>query len=259
MLIHIITANNVLPIIIGEDVKRNFIMHIWPKKGAAAWRWNCDQVLKKSELFNGERIIGVAIDDNTDPAEEVIEYMKDFTDNIFIVRNNPRLGEVSTFPRLLKSVSERPDTFTFYCHAKGVRYNEKFGDGKNSILEWTKLMYEFCLSDWEVVRTSLKEKAMTGCFKTYGDFKTPGNHRWHYAGTFYWFRNNDVFSRDWSKVDHMFFGAESWPGLMFTKAETDCLFWEGGGDLYNREYWESKIFRKLQDEKKCDISLLSSK
>lgn len=253
------TANNVSPISIGDNVKRNFIMHIWPKKNVGTWQWNCDQVLKRADLFNGKRVIGVAVDDNTDPVEKVIEYMKDFTDDIFVVRNNPRLGEVATFPQLLSSVSDHPDTFTFYCHAKGVRHNEKFGDGKSTILEWTKLMYELCLSDWESVKNSLEQKAMTGCFKRYGNFKTPGNHRWHYSGTFYWFRNNDVFSRNWSKVDKMFFGAESWPGLMFTKSETDCLFLDDVGDLYSREYWESTIFRKLKDEKKFNLSLLSEK
>jgi hypothetical protein len=81
--------------------------------------------------------------------------------------------------------------------------------------------------------------SMAGAFRKFGQFTTPGNHRWHYSGTNYWFRHDDVFSRDWQKLDQHFFGTESWPGRMFKPEETACLFADNAGDAYKQHYWDS--------------------
>lgn len=107
-------------------------------------------------------------------------------------------------------------------------------------------MYRTCLDDWERVQEHLTTKAMTGSFKRYGQFTTRGNHRWHYSGTFYWFRNRDVFQRNWRHVDRKFFGTESWPGHMFRPEETGCLFMDGADDLYLHEYWTKTIEPALE-------------
>lgn len=242
----IIPFNNVSEIEIGEECNRNFLMHIWPTKDSSAWRWNCDQVLKYQHLFNSKRVIGIAYGDNTESPDVVKEYLKDFTDDFVVVRNDPKIREGATFLKLLEAVAcVCPNEFTFYCHAKGARHKAGFNTEGSTLHMWTEAMYYHCLSNWEIIRRSLEKKAMTGCFKRYGNFKTPGNHRWHYSGSFYWFRNKDVFSRNWNKIDKMFFAVESWPGLLFTSKEVDCLFLDNCGDLYKMDYWKNEVMKKL--------------
>jgi hypothetical protein len=77
-------------------------------------------------------------------------------------------------------------------------------------------------------------------------FGTPRNHRWHYSGTFYWFRNRDVFQRDWRTVDQKFFGTEAYPGLLFHPDDTGCLFADKTKDLYKLDYWNSEIQPALE-------------
>jgi hypothetical protein len=217
-------------------------MHVWPTEGCTAWRWNCDQVKKRASLFNGKRVIAIAQGGGTEDADIVKAYMQDFTDQFIVVQNNPKIREGASFPLLLEQVSNFSDnSFTFYCHAKGARHRGGFGNDGSTLHKWTSTMYEKCLDNWDIVKSALEQKAMTGCFKRYGNFKTPGNNRWHYSGSFYWFRNKDVFSRNWRKIDNMFFAVESWPGHMFTAAETHCLFVDHCEDLYNLEYWNSII------------------
>lgn len=243
---YLVPFNNVEEIIIGDNCNRNFLMHIWPTKNSNAWKWNCDKVMKYADLFNGKRIIGIAVDNNTDHEDAVKEYMKDFTDDFIVVKNEPKIREGSTFLTMLDRVACQCDhEFTFYCHAKGSRHKNAFGNDGSTLHLWTETMYDYCLSDWNRVKESLEKHAMTGCFKRHGNFKTPGNNRWHYSGSFYWFRNKDVFSRDWNRIDRMFFAVESWPGLIFTSKETGCLFIDNCGDLYRMDYWNSSIATRL--------------
>jgi hypothetical protein len=87
----------------------------------------------------------------------------------------------------------------------------------------------------------LESHVFAGSFKRYGMFTTPGNHKWHYSGTFYWFRNQPVFERDWRKIDRKFFGSESWPGHVATEREAACLFHDHCGDLYQMAYWQQAV------------------
>ena len=38
-------------------------------------------------------------------------------------------------------------------------------------------------------------------------------------GTFYWFRNRDVFAKEWANVQQLRWGVERWPGDMFDKSK----------------------------------------
>lgn len=230
-----------------EPVRRNFMMHVWPVKDFGAWQWNMDQVLQRAHLFNGRRVIAIAVSDATDSAEVVKEYMRDFTDEFIVVPNDSRLREVVTFvPMLERMETLDANTITFACHAKCVRHRIGIDDDGSTVFDWTRAMYETCLDRMPLVETQLITKAMTGSFKRYGQFTTRGNHRWHYSGTFYWFRNRDVYQRNWRHVDRKFFGTESWPGHMFRPEETGCLFMDGVDDLYVKDYWMKTIKPALE-------------
>lgn len=238
--------NNLEKIELEDSCKKNLLMHIWPTKGNNAWRWNCDRIKKRIDLFNGKRAIGIAYDDKTESPEVVKEYMKGYVDDFVIVKNNPFKREGTTFTELLEKVeSKDKNEITFFCQAKGVRHGGNFENNEFTLHLWTDAMYRICLDNWNSVKNNLKDFAMTGSFRRFGQFKTPGNNQWHYSGSFYWFRNKDVFERNWRNLDNMIFAVESWPGLMFKADETGCLLFDNIGDLYSVDYWKSEIQPKL--------------
>jgi hypothetical protein len=64
-----------------------------------------------------------------------------------------------------------------------------------------------------------------GAMKTIGKATVyPGD--WHYSGTAFFFRNRDVFSRNWRAVPQIYGGVEAWPGVLFTREEAGCIYWE---------------------------------
>jgi len=222
------------------DTSRNLIMHVWPTSNGA-WQWNIDQLIARRHVFNGRVTIGVAEGPNTATAAEVAEYAAALSPAVFSVPNNPRIREGATFQKLLQSVQNDHDSITFFCHSKGARHGEAFGQSGSTLKDWTAAMYTVCLDDIELIVEQLQSATMTGPFRRFGNFKTPGNHRWHYSGAFYWFRNADVFERNWQKMDLFFFAVESWPGLMFRPEEVACCFHDNCGDLYQTTYWDENV------------------
>lgn len=230
---------------------RHLLMHIWPTRNGA-WQWNVDQVIARAEVFNGSRTVGVAVDNDTCTMQEVQAYFAErgFDAELFSVPNDKHKREGTTFLRLMAAVSGKPG-ITFYCHAKGARHGS-FGND-TTIRRWTDVMYQATLDRVERVEEILLTNCMAGPFKRYGMFKTPNNKQWHYSGTFYWFRNRDVFSRDWNAIDKTFFAAESWPGRIFWRDEVACLFLDNVGDLYQHEYWRNVVQTELiREGYRCD-------
>jgi hypothetical protein len=237
---------------------KNLIMHIFPVSDLNSWQLNVKEVAKRQSLFNGKRIVSVATMKepkkiktrpnrilSTDSFDSVVNEFKKYNmhiDEFIHYENNDRLREVITFPRALEKIqSKNSNEVTFSCHSKGSSY------GLDSIcLEWAQVMYHTCLDDWTTVKNALELYSMAGPFRRFGQFSTPYNNRWHYSGTFYWFRHDDVFSRNWKKIDKKFFGTESWPGLMFTTEECACIFADDANDLYKHINWENSFRPEME-------------
>ena len=230
---------------INDETPRNLMMHIWPTRNDA-WKWNLDQILHRKEIFTGRRILGVATGSNTYTVEEVAEYAKDLDARVFGVKNNVKIREGATFLQMLEFVEGDHQSVTFFCHSKGARHNESFGADGSTLKPWTESMYRLCLDDMPAILGQLKQFTMTGPYRRFGNFRTPGNHRWHYSGAFYWFRNADVYTKNWKRMDRAFFAVESWPGLMFRPNEVACCFHDNCGDLYQMDYWNSAVLPGLQ-------------
>lgn len=226
-------------------IKRNLLMHIMPLKTNNNWKMNLDQIVSKLELFNNKRFLSICYEDkigrnkyHTVNPDEIVDYCDkiglSFND-IKVFQNNPKIREGVSFPWLLESIeSLDPNEITFYCHGKGCTHDE------NSLpVKWAKAQYAICLNKIKNVETALEQFCMAGAFRRFGQFTTPGNNRWHYSGTFYWFRNDEVFrpGKDWRKLDEFFFCVESWPGRMFHPYETVSLLGDDYGDLYSKEEW----------------------
>ena len=221
---------------------RNLAYFVLPINRNDMWQWNLRTLREHWHLFTGSKSLAVSVGSNqshmkrsidTDTLADVMEYSRTLGmewDNVREFPNDPALGEVAAFPWLLEN-SQKGDV-TFYAHAKGVTHH-----GEPNVQRWTEWMYHALLSDWDTVHNALELYSMCGAFRLYGQFKTPGNNRWHYNGTFYWFRNDDVFSRHWQHIDQKYYGTEAWPGLHFTADECVCLVAEHPGSLYDDSTW----------------------
>lgn len=270
---HLLPSGN-LPPVVHHDfdlsrLTRHLLYFIYPAKSSfdpSPWRWNLLQLAKRSHLFNGRQHFAVAVDKNTESfpvvTTEILSHFPSAT--VTEYANKPKLREVVSWPSLLGRLAPNtdnpgtrgcpdvwpgqadyypsPDEITFCAHAKGGRHSIPPGsEDTSTVYAWSRIMYETCLDYPELVLANLTDYAMTGSFKRYGSFTTPRNYRWHYSGTFYWFRNADVYKRNWRYIDRKFFGTESWPGHMFKPEETSCLFLDGCKDLYEFDYWKQEV------------------
>lgn len=234
----------------SEDVVKHFLYHILPLGGEHQWALdkNIAQVCEGLQQFNGKKIIAIATPELGNKREfKTPEYVMQAFENAgytdieyLVVTNKKPLREVVSFVKLLSRVETLdPNEVVFYGHCKGVTH----ADPTSICHTWADIMYETVYNNWEQVKSSLEKYGITGSFKKYGTFKTLHNHRWHYSGTFYWFRSASVFIRNWSHVDQTFYGTESWPGYLFRPDEGGCLFHDNTGDLYRvtKEYLQKQL------------------
>lgn len=228
-------------------VVRNLMMHIYPVRENQFWRWNVDQMLQRLHLFNGVRAIAIALGPETDDAETVQRAFDGHCINKWIIEpNEVALREVQTWPRLMASVfSCDPNAITFSCHAKGVRGGRSYDDPgiarRDPTSLWAQCMYETCLDGHRIAEQLLETHTFAGSLKCRGVWGGPGRYRasWHYAGTFYWFRNARLFSQpDWSDIEPAWYATETYPGTRVGWGQAGCIFGEHAGSPYDAETWE---------------------
>ena len=229
------------------NATRHLMFHLWPVHGTGVWQWHCDQLLANAELFNGRRIVSIVTDSQSDGAAAVQDRLKGFTDEFIILPNDPKLREVVTWVPMLERLEtlNGPQDITFSGQAKGTRRPISEAD-TDTIYRWTKAMWDVCLSRPDEITKHLATKAMVGAFRRFQS-KRSGWGPWHFSGTFFWFRNRDVFRRNWRYVTQKWWGTEAWPGTIFGADDVACIFGDNCGDLYDRKYWDLEIERQLQE------------
>lgn len=245
-----------------REPTRHLIYHIWPHNRSGNWRWNIGELLRRIDLFDGVRSIGVVTDQETATLADVQSaFGSTRIDHWFESPNQPLIGEPGnvmsddgasallgeglSFLPLLHTLPRGDNDVTFYGHARGARYTE--GDGHiERHRRWSRMLYRTNLDNWPTVREALRSFPMAGSFKRYEDFKLTRNFHWHYSGTFFWFRNSDVFaSTDWPRLHPAMYGqVEAWPAGMFRSSEVACLFGDGAKHLYvetELQKWEAML------------------
>ena len=227
-----------------SNAVRHLTFHLWPVSDCGAWQWNCDRLIKRADLFNGRRVVAIAISKETDTADQVKHYLRDFTDDFIVTQNDSRLREAATWVPMLRHLEEyrSESDVTFSCHAKGVRHKLRPDVQGSTLFDWTQAMYDTCLQ-WDPVASLLEEFATVGSFRRLQSHMTGrgGFGPWHYSGAFYWWRNRDAFRRNWMYTPNQFFGTEAWPGIMFETHESGVLFSDNTGDLYDKSYFDSHV------------------
>jgi len=145
--------------------------------------------------------------------------------------NDPERREGVTFYPMM-DILQDDDSITFYAHAKGGRYKD---GGEKNPLRWAGLMYQICLNRMDKVIEALQKHPITGSLKRYGPFSVVGTYRWHYSGTFFWFRNHDVFQRGKGTLVKSPFCVEIWPSTLFKANESHCLIGNNAGHMYDTD------------------------
>lgn len=194
----------------------NLIYHIWPVASNDLWRWNVERLLKRIEVFNGKRVVAIAVDDETVSAEQVQSALAGQGIEFVTMPNDTQLREANTFVPLLEAVHTLdPEVATFYGHAKGVSRAASFHEVEKA---WAECMYHHCLDFPDRMREALRHKAMYGV-------SFPIETVWIYPGTFWWFHNASLFAReDWKTLENHVSGegvgwsVEAFPNRFFA----DC-------------------------------------
>jgi hypothetical protein len=228
-----------------EPIK-NLIYHIYPNKCDNIWKRNLDLLLEYIDIFDGRRVVAITIDSESDDAKVVQDYLAGVVIELMVFRNNSRVGEMTSFIPLLSQIeSYNPNEITFRAHAKGVHRYCKDKKAPH-LMEWVEMLYRTNLRFPEIVKDQLTSTAMTGSCRKFDMFDKKQS-KVSYSGSFYWFRNIFTFSREWYNVDSPRWGCESWPGKIFTKDETSCLFLDEAKSMYSPIYWTETV--KPQYEK----------
>jgi len=229
---------------------RHCLFFIMPLAGKGDWVWKrqIERLCKHLHLFD-KICVGVVTSkpDVRFPLVHSKYVVQEFEKygytkekiNFIVKPNNRRKREGITFLEQLEYVmTDDPNTIVFYGQAKGIQYA---ADPTSRIHKWTEAMYEHTYENYEKAQEALNTHIFAGSFKKYGQFNTPRNHKWHYSGSFYWFRAADLWKRQWAYIDGAFFGVESWPGLHAKQDEGACLCMEDVGDMYGFN-WESYTY-----------------
>lgn len=241
------------------DVVRNLMMHIYPIRAHQFWRWNVEQILKRLDIFNGVRAVAIVQDDQTDDAQQVIDAFGNHRIDHWIVEPNKAwLREVGTWHKLMTAChSCDPNVITFTCHAKGVRGGRSYDDPKpeDATTQWTTCMYESCLDGHKIAEKLLEHNTFAGSFKRRmvigeGKFRCG----WHYAGTFYWFRNAKLMSiPNWSQIEQVWYGTETYPGTKVGWGQAGGIFGDNVGSLYDPSEWD-RIRPRWEEWKSTHLS-----
>jgi hypothetical protein len=148
---------------------------------------------------------------------------------------NSNLAETATFPELLKAVqSEDPNEITFRGHTKGVTHRRE-----QHQQAWARMMWATCM-DLPSVEDALASHLMAGALKCHKPLTAKHEgFDWFYAGTFFWFRNREIFQRNWSHMNPNRWFVEEWPGVLCSKQEAACLCHDfTDGAVFRGKYWD---------------------
>lgn len=218
------------------------------------WRDNVRMLCRYADIFNGRRLVVVRTGEGLADPDEVERAFEQHTPRSTMgfeflhLPNDPVLHETANFLDVLERLhSERSDEATFYAHTKGVRYYPVPEDAeviagiryellRVSIMQWRNRMYHECLNDPDKIDALLTRFAATGCYfhkETVEDKKLWT--KWMFAGTFFWFNHERLFSKkDWRNMGPRLdrFSTENYLGIHFEPTEVHTLY----GFDYIRRY-----------------------
>ena len=212
------------------------MMFVYPRTIGQKWRRSVAHIKARLSQFNGRKVVAIAHDTSTDYPGEVEAAFGDPSIE-YLTCQNTGLQEIQPFAGLLTAVSQEPG-ITLYAHSKGCTH---VADEAASH-PWCDAMAAACLDYPELIECVLKTHGTCGAFRSLQPIGTSPS-RWHFAGTWWWVRNESLFSRNWGDFEQVFWGTESYPGRHFQYHESACLFFDAAhtAHLYDPVWWTKYI------------------
>lgn len=225
--------------------KFNLLYHVAPFARSDAWQKNVHQILKRIEVFNGRRIVAIATGPDLVDPEVVKRAFRGQVTEFLVAANNPTLRERASFIPMLQLVQSKSDReASFFAHAKGVITK----GNTDAVRYWRNLMYHVLLDDMEHIKKLFEKYLILGTHRRrnvrFHDGKTQAP--WHFAGTFFWFRHDAFFTRQWTKIPETGWGVEACPGVLFKPEEAACLVKEGIPNPYDVRAYKPE--ERIEDE-----------
>jgi hypothetical protein len=221
---------------------RHLLYFVYPRRGSR-WRLRLQRLRERLPLFNGRRLVAVATDDTTEATAATVAAALGGDCDVGEVANDPGLREVAAFETLFGRLSDHSGDgeATLFGHAKGVTQPPE-----RPCHRWGDVMEEVCLDYWPLVAETLTTAPVAGCFKKVGRGWKASESKslWHYSGSWFWFRNRDLYSRPWQAVERFWCGIETYPSVLFGVDEAASLFHTGAVprlNLYNPDYWRRTV------------------
>jgi hypothetical protein len=234
----------------------NLIYHVTPiQHPHNVWQWNVSELLKRIHHFNGRRIITVVTPWEgraMDLPDAVVKAFAGHSVEFRFAPNDMKLREASHFLSAMREIaSTDPSEAVFYAHCKGVSHLDQL-----AVRAWTSAMYHHNLDRIDEVCELLRSWPCAGIAKRYGQFenlsvgrlrrrwslqKRPW-HGWHFAGTFWWARHDQLFSQpDWDKLPVHRYAVEAYLANFFRSDEAACLAYDGIEDPYDPAIWQDVV------------------
>lgn len=221
----------------------NLIYHVTPFDSNDTWLKNIAQLRRRWGLFNSQRIVSVATGPNMIPLDRIKPFLPDPAIEWLTFPNSKSMREATSFYPMLEKLSAAANEATFYAHAKGVTR----GACDCRIRDWRNQMYHHCLDRIDDVKAALLHSS---CVGPYRQRHWPGTLRrmthlapelrtqeWHFAGTFWWFRNKDVLGHPKRfDVPMSGYAVEFYLSHLFTYEQSVCLYRDNPPDPYKRDH-----------------------
>lgn len=245
-----------------QQTMRHLAYHIYPVSGNGAWQRNVGRLVERLRIFNGKIVVAIVVDpasgrkpDPTGPhspdrgrmipgcdsPEAVMQAFGPWRErcDFIIIENDPSLREVVSMVPMFERLPR--DGVTLYAQAKGTTRAPG-----HIAHHWSDVQYIIYFDYWLLVEEHLKSCPVTGAFKKTGPgwCRTQSYSDWHYSGSWFWFRNADLFAKDWKRIDQFWSGIESFTSQHFRYDEAACLFHEGPVstiNLYDRRHWKRNV------------------
>lgn len=220
----------------GAGSIRHLAYHCYPR--GDEWRPNLRSLRQRMSLFQGRRLMTVALDPQTARLEDVADELEGLGVELIPAPNDPALREMVGYPRLMGALSayRGAGDCHWYGHAKGI----SSAGWAPAVRDWRDAMYTAQLDYWPLIQRLLVEHAAVGQYLRPRHIIEGSPCRWHYSGSYSWRRHLPLYERRWDEYDQHWCGSESHLGRIYRSGEVMSLYGDRpplGLDLYLEEVW----------------------
>jgi hypothetical protein len=220
-------------------MKRNLIYYCYFENGEINefTKLNLELLNRYCNLFNGQKIIKIALDDLTKDYSNLVDLFQGF--DVEVLQNNKENRESEYF---IESVKEIKDTnsITFFAHNKGGSNRPE----SDVIKLWLFSMYFFNLEPMYLLTIQdqlSNDKIFSGIMQITTPCPPWVVSDWHYSGTFFWFNTQKLLSiENWDIMEKNRFAVESYPGSKIKQDKSHVTMCSANFNFntYSPEIWK---------------------